>query len=97
MGEQNKEFYNIVFILKNDSKIANKYTSNADIEIISTSHKRKEVLFFPYSTFCLENIQKGKFNGKECVIINLGYLGKYSNVFDNIKHDENFENTFFDI
>lgn len=97
MGEPNKEFYNIIFILKNDSKIANKYTSNADIEIISTSHKRKEVLFFPYSTFCLENIQKGEFNGKECVIINLEYLGKYSNVFDYIKHDENFENTFFDI
>ena len=25
------------------------------------------------------------------------YLGKYSKVFDNIKNDENFENTFFDI
>ena len=97
MGEPNKNFYNIVFILKNDSKITNKYTSNADIEIFSTFPKRKEVLFFPYSTFCLENIQKGEFNGKACVIINLEYLGKYSKVFDNIKNDENFENTFFDI
>jgi len=87
--ELDNNFYNVVFILKNDSNITNKYTSNIEIE--------KEVLFFPYSTFCLENIYKGEFNGKECVIINLEYLGKYSNIFDNIKNDENFENNFFDI
>ena len=95
IGENDDKNYGIVFILKNNKDIINKYSSNADIELLSAfSAEEREVLFFPFSSFCLENIQKGNFKGKNCIIINLEYLGKYKDTLDSIKKDENFKNNF---
>ena len=94
IGKTDEKKYGIVFILKNNFNIENKYTSNADIEFISAYRHEREVLFFPFSSFCLENITKGNFKGKNCIIINLEYLGKYKNIFEEIKKDENFKNNF---
>ena len=91
MGNKDEKFHDIVLILKNNYNITNKYSSNADIEFLSANTQEREVLFFPYSTFCLENIYKGEYKTKKCVIINLEYLGKYSNIFNNIKNDANFK------
>ena len=96
IGETDEKFYGIVFILKNNYNITNKYSSNADIEFLSAYTKEREVLFFPYSIFCLENIYKGEYKGIKCVIINLEYLGKYSNIFENIKNDANFAKNLVD-
>ena len=96
IGKEDVKNYGIVFILKNNDNMINKYSSNADIEFISKYSKEKEVLFFPFSTFCLDNIHKGIFKGINCIIINLEYLGKYSNVLDDIKKDENFKNNFIE-
>jgi hypothetical protein len=43
-------------VLKNNENVLNKYSSNADIENLSAFTSEKEVLFFPYTSFCLENI-----------------------------------------
>jgi len=91
MGNKDEKFHDIVLILKNNYNISNKYSSNVDIEFLSANTQEREVLFFPYSTFCLENIYKGEYKTKKCVIINLEYLGKYSNIFNNIKNDANFK------
>ena len=96
IGNEDEKNYGIVFILKNNDDIVNKYSSNADIELLSKYSNEKEVLFFPFSTFCLDNIQKGKFKGVNCIIINLEYLGKYSNILEDIKNDEDFKNTFIE-
>ena len=94
IGREDDNNYGIVFILKNNDDIINKYSSNADIEFLSKYSKEKEVLFFPFSTFCLHKIYKGKFQGVNCIIIKLEYLGKYSYILEDIKKDENFKNTF---
>ena len=86
--------YAIFFILKNNFNIINNYSSNADIESLSVYGKEKEVVFFPLSCFCLENIYKGNYQGINCVIINLEYLGKYSHILKELSNDENFKNNF---
>ena len=54
IGKNDENNYGIVFILKNNKDIINKYSSNADIESISYyGEEEKEVLFFPFSAFCL--------------------------------------------
>ena len=96
IGNTDDKNYGIFFKLKNNYKMTNKYSSNADIEFLSAYSNEKEVIFFPFSSFCLENISKGEFKGKNCIIINLEYLGKYQNILDNIKNNVNFQNTFID-
>ena len=97
LENKNDSLYSVVFILKNNYNINNKFTSNADIEFLSAFTKEREVLFFPFSTFCLEKINKGEYKQKKCVIINLEYLGKYNKIFENITKDVNFENKFIEV
>ena len=94
IGENDDKNFAIVFILKNNKDINNKYPSNADKEFLSAFGQEREVLFFPFSSFCLENIKKGNFKGKNCIIINLEYPGKYKDTLDTIKKDENFKDNF---
>ena len=85
-------FYGIVFILKNNSTLSKKYSSNADIEYLSKFPDEKEVLFFPYTTFCLKNIYEKKYENQNCIFIELDYLGQYEYIFDQFKTDEQFQN-----
>lgn len=85
-------FYRIVFILKNNSTLSKKYSSNADIEYLSKFPDEKEVLFFPYTTFCLKNIYEKKYENQNCIFIELDYLGQYEYIFDQFKTDEQFQN-----
>ena len=96
IGKTDEKFYGIVFILKNKDNLINNITSNADIEFLSSYSIEKEVLFFPFSCFCLENISKDNFKGIDCVIISLGYLGKYNNTIINTIKDEKFKKNYFD-
>ena len=87
-------FYGIVFLLKNNKNILNKYSSNADIEHLSKYPDEKEVLFFPYTTFCLKDIYEKKFENQNCVFIELDYLGQYEYIFEQFKTDEQFQIDF---
>ena len=92
LGKTDDDFYGIVFILKNTKKVPNLYSSNADIEYLSIYPDEKEVLFFPYTTFCLKNIYKKEFENQNCIFIELDYLGLYEHIYDEFKKDVNFQN-----
>ena len=86
-----------IFKLKYDeNNISFENSSNADIEFLSRFNIEREVLFFPYSTFCLKKIYKEKDKEKEWVTIEMEYLGKYKKIIDNHLKDENFKNTIID-
>ena len=87
----NESCYRVVFYLKNNDNINNKYSSNADIENLSVLKTEKEILFFPYTTFCLKNIYKGEYDNEFCFYVELDYLGQYEYIFDEFKEDENFQ------
>ena len=92
--QTNDSFYGIIFILKNNRNIMNKYSSNADIEYLSKYPNEKEVLFFPYTTFCLKNIYNQHYENQDCIFIELDYLGQYEYVLEQFKKDEQFQNDF---
>ena len=87
----NESCYRVVFYLKNNDNINNKYSSNADIENLSVLKTEKEILFFPYTTFCLKNIYKGEYDNEFCFYVELDYLGQYEYIFEEFKEDENFQ------
>ena len=93
-GETDKNYYRVVYVLKNNKNVLNKYSSNADIEFLSIYPEEKEVLFFPYTTFCLNDIREEKYENQNCIIIELDYLGKYENIYNEFKQDENFQKDF---
>ena len=51
--------------------------THGDIENISFYPKEKEVLFFPFSSFEIKDIEEQIMNNEMIYIINLKYLGKY--------------------
>ena len=94
LGKTDKNYYGVVYVLKNNKSILNKYSSNADIEFLSIYPEEKEVLFFPYTTFCLNDIREEKYENQNCIIIELDYLGKYEYIYNEFKQDENFQKDF---
>ena len=95
LGSTDNKYYGVVFKLRNDVNIDDKYATNADLENISRYPAEKEVLFFHQTTFCLKNITKDNYNGrKDIIIITFDYLGKYEKVFDDFKKDDDFQNEF---
>ena len=98
-GDDN-ENYNIIYKLKNNNKINNKYSLNVDLEDISYFEEEKEVLFLPFNIFILSNIYKGYFNNEQCIIIELDYFGTYENIlkkYDMEKIKEEYQNIFHNI
>ena len=88
--------YYTIFKLKEENNLSFEESSNADIEFLSRFKDEREVLFFPYSTFCIEKIYKKEHEKNECVVIEMEYLGKYKNIIDNHLKNENFKNTIID-
>ena len=94
LGKNNDKTYAVFFELKNNEKILNKYSSNADIENLSAFSTEREVLFFPYTCFCLENIE---FKDEEKYVkIELEYLGRYDIALEKFKQDINIRNEFIE-
>ena len=83
--------YNVIFILKSDEKLINKYTSNADIEDISMFEEEKEVLFFPFTTFILQDIHEGEIDGNKCIMINIEYLGTYEHILTKFRTENEYK------
>ena len=100
LGSNNDKAYAIFFVLKNNENVLNKYSSNADIENLSAFTSEKEVLFFPYTSFCLENItdmvdknQDGKVIRKY-VRVELEYIGRYDVALEKFKKNASLKNEF---
>ena len=91
----NESCYRVVFYLKNNDSIYNKYSSNADIENLSVIKNEKEVLFFPYTAFCLKNIYKGEYDNEFWFYVELDYLGQYEYIFEEFKEDKDFQSDVF--
>ena len=72
----------VLFILKNDKNLDYTLSTHADIEKISFYQPEREVLFFPFSSFAIENYQENVLCGNtKYNIIYLFYLGKYVDKF----------------
>ena len=69
----NNEFNKVLFILEKDSHIDYNLSTHADIEKISFYPNEKEVLFFPFSSFEIKEIN---INNENIYEIKLLYLGK---------------------
>ena len=95
LKSNNEKLYAVLFVLKNNENVLNKYSSNADIENLSAFTSEKEVLFFPYTSFCLENIKDiddREKSGKQYVKIELEYIGRYDIAFDKFKKNVSLKN-----
>ena len=67
-----------VMFIVNTINLEEAFSSNADVEQYSIYSTEKEVLFFPFSSFIVdEKIKTQIIKGIETKIINLNYLGKY--------------------
>ena len=76
----------VLYILEKDENLRYNLSTHGDIENISFYANEKEVLFFPFSSFEIKNLNIN-YSGKETVYeIRLTYLGKY---LEDIKNDGN--------
>ena len=95
LGSNNDKTYAIFFVLKNNEKVFNKYSSNADIETLSAFNER-EVLFFPYTSFCLESIQDINEGNKNYIKVELEYIGRYDVALEKFKKNIDIKNEFIE-
>ena len=73
----------VMFII-NSINLEEAYSSNADTEQFSVFSQEKEVLFFPFSSFIVdEKIDTQIIKGIETKIVSLNYLGKYRKDIEN--------------
>ena len=71
-----REFSKVLFKLEKDENIDHSLATHADIEELSF-YNEKEVLFFPFSSFEIKNINEIIDNDEKIYEIKLLYLGKY--------------------
>jgi len=86
---ENKNLSKVLYILEKDDNIGYNLSTHADIEDISLIPKEKEVLFFPFSSFEIKDIDETKIGGENVSVIKLLYLGKY---LKEIEKDNNLVN-----
>ena len=67
----------VLYILEKDDNMDYSLSTQSDIEKISFYPNEKEVLFFPFSSFEIKNIEENIINGEKIYVIRLLYLGKY--------------------
>ena len=75
---ENKNISKVLFILEKDDNIGYNLSTHGDIEKISFFPNEKEVLFFPFSSFEIKNINETYLKNEKIYEINLLYLGKYN-------------------
>ena len=74
---KNKNLSKVLFILEKEDKIEYNLSTHADIEKISFMPNEREVLFFPFSSFEIKDINEIKIGNEKGYQIKLLYLGKY--------------------
>ena len=80
---KNKNISKVLFILEKDDNIGYNLSTHGDIEKISFFPNEKEVLFFPFSSFEIKNINEIYLKNEKIYEINLLYLGKYLKYIEN--------------
>ena len=83
----NKEFSKVLFILEKDDYMDYSLSTHVDIEDLSF-FQEKEVLFFPFSSFEIKDINQIYDNNEVIYEIKLLYLGKY---IKELKKDKNIK------
>jgi len=90
---KNKNLTKVLFILEKDDSLGYNLATHGDIEKISFLPSEEEVLFFPFSSFAINDIKENVTNNNEKICeIYLLYLGKYLNFIVNdekINQNEN--------
>ena len=83
----------VLYIIEKDDKIDYSLSTHSDIENISVYQEEREVLFFPFSSFEIKDINEKIYNNERIYEIKLLYLGKYQKEIENI--DENIPDSKF--
>ena len=89
----NENLSKVLFIIEKDDKIDYSLSTHCDIEKISIYPNEKEVLFFPFSSFEIQDINEREYNDEKIYEIKLLYLEKYLKVIENI--DKNIPDSKF--
>ena len=74
----------VLYIVEKDDKIDYSLSTHSDIENISIYPNEKEVLFFPFSSFEIKDINERIYNNEKIYEIKLLYLGKYLKEIENL-------------
>jgi len=80
----NENLFKVLYIIEKDDKIDYSLSTHCDIENISKIPQEKEVLFFPFSSFEIKDINEKIYNNEKIYEIKLLYLGKYLKEIENI-------------
>ena len=93
-NQQNNNILNkVLFILEKDENMDYSLSTHADIEKISFYPNEKEVLFFPFSSFEIKEIN---INNENIYEIKLLYLGKYFKKLESKINNDNDNNIIID-
>ena len=84
---ENKNESKVLYIIEKDDKIDYSLSTHCDLENFSKNPKEKEVLFFPFSSFEIKDINEKKYKNENIYEIKLLYLEKYIKEIENL--DEN--------
>ena len=85
-GNNDKNLYKVLYIVEKDEKMDFKLSTHGNIENISFYPDEKEVLFFPFSSFEIKEINEINIGEEKGYQINLLYLGKYLKDIENDKN-----------
>ena len=92
INKSSKDSTGLLFIVlanENNNNIEDEFVSNAYIKEFSAfGDKEDEVLFFPFSSFEVVNIEDNVTDTKKYVIISLKYLGRYKRYIEENKSSE---------
>ena len=91
-GETDNNSSRVLFILDKEDTIDFSLSTHTDIEKLSDLEEEKEILFFPFSSFEIKDIQETEVNGVKGYEIKLLYLGKYVKDIENDKNIIETEN-----
>jgi len=92
-NENEKNISKVIYIIEKDDKIDYSLSTHCDIEKISMYPEEKEVLFFPFSSFEIQDINEIMNDKEKIYEIKLLYLGKYLKEIENL--DENIPDSDF--
>ena len=73
----NEKLSKVFLKVQKDNDIGYNLSTHADIEKISIYPKEREVLFFPFSSFEIQDVKEVNMNNEQVYEIELLYLGKY--------------------
>ena len=99
---ENQNLSKVLFTIEKDDKLDYSLYTHSDIQKISVFNE-KEVLFFPFSSFEIKDIQEKIDNNEKIYEITLLYLGKYiketekDNLDENIPDDSQFKKQLVEI